>query len=230
VTHHFIPDMPIRVSALRSLGAYANVFAIESFMDELANAIGADPIAFRLAHLKDPRARAVIEKAAAMANWKPGQQGDGSRGRGIGFARYKNLASYVAVVATVEVDRASGRLRIPQTWAATDAGLVINSDGLINQIEGGVVQSTSWTLFEEVQYDKDGIRSRDWASYPILTMPDVPKVAVELLNRPHERPLGAGEASQGPTAAAIANAFANATGKRLRSLPLSAQRVKAALG
>jgi CO/xanthine dehydrogenase Mo-binding subunit len=230
VTHHFIPDMPIRVSALRTLGAYANVFAIESFMDELANAIGADPIAFRLAHLKDPRARAVIEKAAAMANWKPGQQGDGSRGRGIGFARYNNLASYVAVVASIEVDRASGRVRVPQVWAATDSGLVINPDGLINQIEGGVIQSASWTLFEEVQFDKNGIRSRDWASYPILTMPDVPKVAVELLDRPNERPLGAGEASQGPTAAAIGNAFANATGKRLRSLPLSAPRVKAALG
>ena len=230
VTHHFIPEMPIRVSALRALGAYANVFAIESFMDELASAIGADPIAFRLAHLKDPRARAVIEKAAVMAKWKPGQQGDGSRGRGIGFARYKNLASYVAVVATIEVDRASGRLRIPQAWAAADAGLVINPDGLIDQIEGGMIQSTSWTLFEEVQYDKDGIRSRDWRSYPILTMPDVPRVAVELLDRPNERPLGAGEVSQGPMAAAIANAFANATGRRLRSLPLSTQRVMAALG
>ncbi len=230
VLHHFVQDMPIRVSALRTLGAYANVFAIESFMDELANVIGADPIAFRLAHLKDPRARAVIEKAAAMAKWRPGQQGDGSRGRGIGFARYKNLASYVAVVATVEVDRASGRLRVPQAWAATDAGLVINPDGLISQIEGGIIQSTSWTLFEEVQYGKNGILSRDWASYPILTMPEVPKVTVELLDRPHEKSLGAGEASQGPAAAAIANAFANATGRRLRSLPLSAQRVMAALG
>jgi nicotinate dehydrogenase subunit B len=230
VVHHFVQDMPIRVSALRTLGAYANVFAIESFMDELAIAIGADPIAFRLAHMNDPRARTVIEKAAAMAKWRAGQQGDGLRGRGIGFARYKDTGSYVAVVATVEVDRASGRVRVPQAWAAADTGLVINPNGLANQIEGGVIQSTSWTLLEEVKYDKTGIRSRDWASYPILTMPDVPKVAVETIDRPGERPLGAGEASQGPTAAAIANAFANATGIRMRALPLSAQRVKAALG
>jgi nicotinate dehydrogenase subunit B len=230
VIHHFVQDMPIRVSALRTLGAYSNVFAIESFLEELANAIGADSVAFRLAHLKDPRARAVIEKAAAMAKWKPGQQGDGKRGRGIGFARYKNLQTYVAVVANIEVDPTSGALRVPQVWAAADAGLVVNPDGLINQIEGGIIQSASWTLYEQVQFDKNGIRSRDWATYPIMTMLDVPKVNVELINRPNERPLGAGEASQGPTAAAIANAFAHATGKRVRSLPMSAPHVKTALG
>ena len=229
VIHHFIQDMPIRVSALRTLGAYANVFAIESFMDELSNLIGADPIAFRLAHLKDPRARAVIEKAASMASWKPGQQGDGTRGRGLGFARYKNSQTYVAVVVTIEVDRVSGRLRIPRAWAATDAGLVINPDGLINQIEGGMIQSTSWTLYEEVQFDRNGILSRDWSNYPIITMPDVPAITVELINRPNDRPLGAGEASQGPMVAAIANAFAHATGKRMRSLPMSPARVKATL-
>ena len=229
IIHHFVQDMPIRVSALRTLGAYANVFTIESFIDELAYAIGADPIAFRLAHLKDPRARAVIEKVAAMADWKPGRLGEGSRGRGIGFARYKNLQTYVAVVATIEVDRASGRLRVPQAWAAVDSGLVINPDGLVNQIEGGMIQSASWTLYEEVQFDKSGILSRDWASYPVIAMPDVPKISVELINRPGERPLGAGEASQGPMAAAIGNAFANATSKRVRSLPLSPERVKAAL-
>jgi len=229
VVHHFIQDMPIRVSALRTLGAYANIFAIESFMDELSSAIGADPIAFRLAHLKDPRARAVIEQVARMAKWRPGQQGDGTRGRGLGFARYKNLQTYVAIIATIEVDRASGRVRVPQAWAATDAGLIINPDGLINQIEGGMIQSTSWTLYEEVQFDKNGILSRDWANYPVIAMPDVPAVTVELINRPHERPLGAGEASNGPMVAAIANAFAHATGKRLRSLPMSPARVRAAL-
>jgi CO/xanthine dehydrogenase Mo-binding subunit len=229
VVHHFVQDMPIRVSALRTLGAYANIFAIESFMDELSSAIGADPIAFRLAHLKDPRARAVIEQVARMAKWRPGQQGDGTRGRGLGFARYKNLQTYVAIVATVEVDRASGRVRVPQAWAATDAGLVINPDGLINQIEGGMIQSASWTLYEEVRFDKNGILSRDWSNYPIITMPNVPAVTVELINRPHERPLGAGEASHGPMVAAIANAFAHATGKRLRSLPMSPPRVRAAL-
>ena len=136
----------------------------------------------------------------------------------------------MAVVAEVEVDRASGQVRVPRVWSAVDSGLVINPDGLTNQIEGGIIQSASWTLHEQVRFDKNGIQSRDWASYPILTMPDVPKVEVELIDRPDERPLGAGEGSQGPTVAAIANAFAHATGKRLRDLPLDAGRVKAALG
>lgn len=230
ILHHFIPEMPIRVSALRTLGAYANVFAIESFMDELSYAIGADPIAFRLAHLKDPRARAVIEHVAALARWRPGQRGDGVNGRGLGFARYKNSQTYVAVVARIEVDRPSGLLRIPEMWAAVDAGLIINPDGLTNQIEGGIIQSASWTLYEEVRFDQEGIKSRDWASYPIMPMNEVPQVTVELINRPHEQPLGAGEASLGPAAAAIANAFAHATGRRIRSLPMTAERVKAALG
>jgi nicotinate dehydrogenase subunit B len=230
VIHHFVQDMPIRVSALRTLGAYANVFALESFMDELAIAAGADPVAFRLAHLTDSRARAVIEAVARKAGWTENGKGDGRRGRGIGFAKYKNLACYVAVVADVEVDRASGLVRVPRAWAATDAGLIINPDGLSAQIEGGIVQSASWTLMEEVRFDKSGILARDWASYPILTMPDAPKVEVELINRPNERPLGAGEGSQGPAVAAVANAFANATGKRIRDLPLKPERVKAVLG
>jgi nicotinate dehydrogenase subunit B len=229
VVHHFVQDMPIRVSALRTLGAYANVFALESFMDELAAAAGADPIAFRLAHMKDPRARAVIEAVAKKAGWKEGEKGDGSRGRGIGFAKYKNLACYVAVVAELEVDRASGAVRVPRTWAAVDSGLIINPDGLINQIEGGIVQSVSWTLKEEVRFDRSGILTRDWASYPILTMPEAPAVEVELINRPTERPLGSGEGSQGPAVAAVANAFASATGRRIRDLPLHPARVKAAL-
>ena len=137
-----------------------------------------------------------------MADWKPGEKGDGTRGRGIGFSKYKNLACYVAVVAEVEVDRATGQVRVPRTWAAVDAGLVINPDGLTSQIEGGIVQSVSWTLKEEVRFDKNGILARDWASYPILTMPDAPKVEVELINRPDERALGAGEGSQGPAVAA----------------------------
>jgi nicotinate dehydrogenase subunit B len=221
--------MPIRVSALRTLGAYANVFALESFMDELAAAAGADPVAFRLAHLKDPRAQAVIETVAKNASWRPGEKGDGSRGRGIGFAKYKNLACYVAVVAEVEVDRGSGAVRVPRVWAAVDSGLIINPDGLTNQMEGGIIQSVSWTLKEQVRFDKDGIKTRDWASYPILTRPEVPKVAVELINRPNERPLGSGEGSQGPAVAAIANAFAHATGKRIRDLPFHPERVKGVL-
>ncbi len=234
IVNHFVPAMPLRVSALRALGAYGNVFAVESFMDELAAAAGADPIAFRLAHLKDERARAVIAAVARSAGWREGERGRGSaaqgRGRGIGFAKYKNLSAYVAVIAEAEVDRSNGAVRVPRVFAATDAGQVINPDGLRNQIEGGIIQSTSWTLYEAVRFDRAAIQSRDWSSYPILTMPEVPTVETELIDRPEERPLGCGEASLGPTAAAIANAFAQATGKRIRDLPLDPARVKAALG
>src|SRR5215469_1155096 len=213
VVHHFIREMPLRVSALRTLGAYSNMFAIESFIDELARAANADPIAFRLAQLKDQRARAVIEAVARKANWKEGEAGDGRRGRGIGFAKYKTLSVYVAVIAEVEVDPASGVIKVPRAIAVADAGQIINPDGLTNQIEGGIIQSTSWTLHEQVYFDRDGITSRDWQGYPILTMRDVPHVEVELIDRPAEKSLGAGEGSQGPAVAAIVNAFANSTGK-----------------
>jgi nicotinate dehydrogenase subunit B len=229
VTHHLIMENPIRTSALRTLGAYANVFAIESFMDELAAAAGVDPIEFRLAHSNDPREKAVLEAVAKAANWKPGEKGDGSRGRGIGYARYKTTATYTAVVVDIEVDRSTGRIKVPRAWTAVDAGLIINPDGLTNQIEGGIVQSMSWTLYEHVRFDKTGIQSRDWLSYPILSIADAPKVETVLINRPTERALGAGEASQGPAVAAIANAFAAATGKRMRDLPFTPERVKAAL-
>jgi len=229
VVNHLLPDMPVRVSALRTLGAYANVFAIESFMDELALAAGADPVEFRLRHLSDPRAKAVIETVAAKAGWRPGARGGDGRGRGIGFAKYKNLATYVAVVAEVEVDRESGEVKVPRAWAAADAGLVVNPDGLSNQIEGGVIQSTSWTLREAVEFDGTRILTGDWANYQILRMPEVPTVQVTLIDRPGEKSVGAGEAAQGPAVAAIANAVANATGRRIRDLPLTAGRVKAAL-
>jgi len=228
VINHLLPEMPVRVSALRTLGAYANVFAIESFMDELAAAAGVDPVEFRLRHLSDPRAKAVIEAVAAKAGWRPRQPGDGRRGRGIAFAKYKNLAAYVAVIAEVEVDRATGAIHVPRAFAAADAGLIINPDGLINQIEGGIIQSTSWTLREAISYDNTRVLTRSWADYPILRMTEVPSVDVSLINRPEERPVGAGESSQGPTVAAIANAVANATGRRLRDLPFTAERVKAA--
>jgi nicotinate dehydrogenase subunit B len=226
---HYLPDMPIRTSALRTLGAYANVFALESFMDETALQAGADPVAFRLKHLKDPRAKAVIEAAAAKAGWQPGKKGDGSRGRGIAFAQYKNLAAYVAVVADVIVDRRTGKVRVERAVAAVDGGLIVNPDGVVNQIEGGIIQSTSWTLKESVGYDRRHITTRSWADYPILTFLEVPAVDVVVLNRPEERSLGVGEGSQGPTVAAIANAIFNATGVRMRDLPFSPQRVKSAL-
>ncbi len=226
---HYVTDLPIRTSALRTLGAYANVFALESFMDEMAVAAGADPVEFRLRHMRDSRARAVIETCAQKAGWKAGQKGDGSHGRGFAYSRYKNLACYVAVVADVEVDRRTGKVRVTKAVSAVDAGLIVNPDGLVNQIEGGIIQSASWTLKERVGFDRQRITTRSWADYPILTFPEVPAVEVHLINRPEERSLGAGEGSQGPAVAAIANAVAHATGARIRDLPFSPQRVKAAL-
>ena len=226
---HYVTDMPIRTSALRGLGAYANVFALESFMDELAAAAGVDPVEFRLRHMKDPRARAVIETCAQKAGWKPGQKSDGTHGRGIAFAKYKNLASYCAVITDVTVDRRTGKIAVTRAVSAVDAGLIINPDGVVNQIEGGIIQSASWTLKEQVGYDRSRITMRSWADYPILTFPEVPAIEVHLINRPDERPLGSGEGSQGPTGAAIANAVAHATGVRIRDLPFSPARVKAAL-
>jgi nicotinate dehydrogenase subunit B len=237
ITNHLLQDMPIRTSALRTLGAYANVFAAESFMDEMAALAGTDPVEFRLKHLQDARARAVIERTAAMASWK--QSATGSlpktqeavlKGRGIAFSKYKNLAVYCAVIVDVAVDTRSGIVTVERAWSANDAGLVINPDGLRNQIEGGIIQSASWTLYESVAHNATQTLTRNWADYPILRFPQVPEVKVEIINRLEERPLGVGEGSQGPTVAAIANAFANATGVRLRDLPFTPDRVKKALG
>jgi nicotinate dehydrogenase subunit B len=211
---------------MRALGATANVFAIESFMDELAAAAGADPVEFRLRHLKDPRARAVIEMVAAKAGWKKGEKGDGSRGRGVGFARYKNGACYVAVIVEVEIGNEIG---VKRAWAAIDAGLVINPDGLINQTEGGLIQTVSWALKEAVQFDRERVLTQTWVDYPILTFEEIPQVEVTIINRPELPPLGAGEGTQGPTASAIANAVFNAIGARLRDMPFTRDKVISAL-
>jgi nicotinate dehydrogenase subunit B len=236
VTNHLLLDAPIRTSALRGLGAYANVFALESFMDEMAAAAGTDPVEFRLKHLSDPRARAVIERTAAMAQWQSAAAGTQAnptggvlKGRGIGFAKYKNLATYCAVIVEIAVDTRSGVVRVEKAWSVAEAGLIINPDGLRNQIEGGIIQSASWTLFESMKNDSTRKLTQSWADYPIMRFTDVPVLQVELINRPEERSLGAGEGSQGPTVAAIANAYANATGRRLRDLPLTPERVKQSL-
>ena len=229
VVKHYVAQAPLRTSALRTLGGYANVFALESFLDELAAAAGADPVEFRLRHLSDPRARAVLEAAAQRAGWQSGAKGDGARGRGVAFARYKNLACYCALVADVAVDRGSGRVRVARVVAAVDAGQIVNPDGIVNQIEGGIIQSTSWTLKESVRFDRTRVTTRSWADYPIVRFDEVPEVDVVLLDRPSERFLGVGEGAQGPAAAAIANAIAHATGRRLRALPFTPERVKQAL-
>jgi CO/xanthine dehydrogenase Mo-binding subunit len=228
VTTHFIEAMPVRVSALRGLGAYANVFAIESFMDELAFAANADPVAYRLRHMRDPRARAVIEAAAERFGWS-GFARTGRNGRGFAFARYKNTAAYTAVAVEVYVDRDTGAVQVLRAVAANDSGQIVNPDGIANQIEGGIVQSISWTLKEQVRFDQEKILTRDWASYPILTFSEAPEIDIVQINRPGQPFLGTGEASQGPTGAAVANAIFDARGVRLRDLPLTPAKVKAAL-
>jgi CO/xanthine dehydrogenase Mo-binding subunit len=229
ISKHYLEGALLRTSALRTLGAYANVFALESFMDELAAAAGADPVEFRLRHMKDPRARAVIEAAAQGAGWHPNAKGDGRTGRGFAFAKYKNLACYAALVADVTVEQKSGAVSVTRVVAAVDAGQIVNPDGVTNQIEGGIIQSTSWTLKESVRFDRKGVTTRSWDDYPILRFEEVPAVEVVLLNQPNERFLGVGEASHGPMAAALGNGVANATGKRIRALPLSPPRVRQAL-
>ena len=224
VLTHFITEMPLRASSTRGLGAYANVFAIESFMDELAHSVGADPVAYRLRFLKDERARDAIVRAAEKFGWSQWQKSSG-RGRGIGFAKYKNIAGYCAVALEVEVNRQSGRIRVLRAVASADSGHIVNPDGVSNQIEGGLIQSLSWTLKEEVQMDDTQVLSQDWGSYPILTFTEVPPVEVVLIDRPGQPFLGTGEASQGPTGAALANAVFDATGVRFRRLPLTPDRV-----
>jgi nicotinate dehydrogenase subunit B len=229
VLWHFLADMPVRVSAMRSLGAYMNVFSIESFMDELAQAANIDPVKFRLRHLRDPRAKEVVQLAADKFGWAQGSPPP-TRGRGFAFARYKNLASYCAVACEVSVERESGRLRMVRAVAAVDSGEIINPDGIRNQTEGGILQSMSWTLFEQVQFDARRIVSSDWSNYPILRFDSVPdSIDVHLIPRPGAPFLGAGEAAQGPAAAALANAVANALGVRLRDIPFSRERVRQAL-
>ena len=224
IVKHFLPDSPLRVSATRGLGSYANVFAIESFMDELAHAAGADPVEFRLRNLADDRARAVIEAAAEKAGRRP----DGL-GRGIAFARYKNRQCYVAVVIDLSVDRAGGHIRLERAVLAADAGQIVNPDAMSSQLEGILMQSASWSLKEQVAFDQEGITSVDWHSYPTLRFRDTPEIETVLLNRPGRPYLGLGEGAQGPIPAAIANAVFDVAGIRLRRIPFTPKRVKAAL-
>lgn len=222
VIHHLIPETPVRTSALRGLGTMPNVFAIETLIDELAERAGVDPVAYRLSILDDERAEAVVSHAAKMAAWDKAAPSGTGTGRGIGFARYKNSAAYTACVAEVAVEE---EIRVTRIWCATDTGLVVNPDGAINQLEGGIVQSASWVLKEQVRFSDTGIASRDWDSYPVLRFTEMPEIFVELVNDRQAPSLGVGEATAGPTAAAIGNAVAHALGVRLRDLPLTRERV-----
>jgi nicotinate dehydrogenase subunit B len=226
IVRHRLLTMPIRTSSLRSLGAFLNVFAIESVMDELAAAVGADPVAFRLAHLSDQRARRVIEQAAELAGWASRPAGGDGAGYGLGYARYKGTSGYCAAVARVEAET---EVRLTHLWLAVDIGRVINPDGVLNQVEGGAIQSASWALRERVRFDRTRITSVSWDTYPILRFTDVPQVQVRIVDAPGERETGAGEVAQGPVAGAIGNAVADAVGVRVRDLPLSRDQVARAI-
>jgi CO/xanthine dehydrogenase Mo-binding subunit len=228
IVKHFVSAMPLRSSSLRSLGAYANVFAIESFIDELATAAGVSPLEQRRRHLDDERARAVLEAVAEAAAWAGARSHDPGAGTGVALARYKNSAAYAAVIVRLHVDDASAAIALEQIVIAADCGEVVDPSGTSNQLEGGALQSASWTLKEEVTFDDTRVTSVDWDSYPILRFSEVPAMDVVLLDRPGEPFLGVGEAAQGPTAAAIANAVHDAVGLRLRDTPFTPARVRAA--
>ncbi len=226
IVHHLVMRPPVRTSALRGLGALPNVYAIESLIDDLAARVGEDPVAYRLSILSEPRARRLVELVAARAGWASRGVGGTGKGLGLGFARYKNRAAYAAVVAAVTVEET---VRVDRVWCVADAGLVVNPDGARNQLEGGIVQAVSWTLKEQVRLDAEGIASRDWDSYPILRFSEIPEMQVEFVDAAGNPALGVGECTVGPTAAAIGNAVNHALGVRLRDMPLTRERILAAL-
>jgi len=220
VISHRLTVMPLRTSAIRALGAFANVFAIESFMDELAHQSGQDALTFRKRHLEDPRALAVLNTVVERSGWwhRRAEEPEGI-GHGLAWARYKNSGAWCAVIARVRVDE---EVRVLNLDLAVDVGMVVDLDGVINQIEGGAIQSASWSLKERVSFNREAITSDEWLSYPVMRFSEVPEVTVHVIDRPDEPSLGAGEAAQGPVAAALANAVYDALGVRVRELPLSA--------
>ena len=220
--HHLLPEVPLRTSSLRGLGAWANVYAIEGFIDELAEIAGEDPVTYRLSLLSDPRPRKVVETAAAMSGWFEQRNLPEGRARGFGFARYKNIASFAAVVAEVEVDE---EVRLKKIWCAADAGLVISPDGAKNQVEGGIIQGASFVLREQVRFSDGRVSTQNWDDYPILRFSDIPEIDIQMIDNPNEPSLGLGECSVGPVGAAIGNAVARALGRRIRDLPLTRQRI-----
>jgi CO/xanthine dehydrogenase Mo-binding subunit len=236
VTVHYVPNSFLRVSSFRSLGGSMNTFANESFMDELAAAAGVDPVEYRLRYLADPRERAVLLAAVEKAGWDPRPSPrthekdlPEGEGRGAAFARYENDQAIVACIAEVQVEKNTGAVRVKRIVLAHDCGLIINPDGVKNQIEGNVIQSLSRALKEEVQFDERRITSVDWQTYPILTFSEVPEIEIVLINRPDQPAMGAGEPSTVTTAAAVANAIFDATGVRIRQIPFTPGRVRSAL-
>jgi len=235
VVAHWLKTAPLRPAPLRSPGKPANCFAVESFTDELAAAARMDPVEFRLRGLSDPRSIAVLKRAAELAGWQP-RPSPGSdkgseiaRGRGIAHVHYKHDETYVATVIEIAVERASGRINVERVVCAHDCGQIINPDGVRAQVEGCIIQTLSRVLHEEVMFDRSRVTSLDWASYPILRFSEVPKIEIALIDRPIERPFGAGEAACAPIGAALGNAVFDATGARMRTIPITPVRLAAAL-
>jgi nicotinate dehydrogenase subunit B len=235
VVSHHLKDTPLRLSNLRAPGKIANIFAVESFADELAAAAGIDPVAFRLRGLTDMRAIEVLNRAAGMMDWQARvspnphpEEGNLLVGRGVAYMRYKQAENYVAIGISVAVNKATGAIAMRRVVCTHDCGLVVNPDGLRNQIEGNIMQTLSRTLHEEVTFDKSRVTSVDWVRYPLLRFPEAPAVQVALIDRPEQPAYGAGEAASAPVAAALANAIFDATGVRLRTVPFTTERVKAA--
>ncbi len=226
ILHHLTKAPPVRTSALRTLGGLTNIFALEAMMDDLAGRAGDDPLNYRLSLLSDPRARDVLTAVAERANWAQRGEGGGGRGLGLAFSRYKNTAAYAAVAVSLRVEEA---VHLEHIWVVADAGLVINPDGICNQLEGGAIQGASWTLKEQVTMAGQGVTSLDWDSYPILKFSDIPEIDAAVLNQPDQPSLGVGECSVAPTAAAIGNGVAHALGIRILDMPLSRERIMAAL-
>ena len=233
-TAHWLAETPFRPSWIRTPGRMQNTFGNECFFDELAVAAGVDPFELRIRNLKDPRGVELLERLRKLANWQPKTQlarpaGDVVAGRGMAYIKYELVRTYVGAVADVEVDKRSGKVTVKKFHVAHDCGQIINPDGLRNQIEGNVVQTVSRTLIEELKFDRSAVTSLDWETYPILRFPDVPEVAIDLIDRPDQRPWGAGEPTAAIVPSAIANAVADATGVRFRSVPFTPNKVLAGL-
>jgi len=234
---HRLESTPFRPSWIRTPGRMQNTYANECFIDELAAAAGVDPIAFRRRYLDpdDKRGLEVIERLVRLAKWesRPSPQkpisGNRVRGRGMSYVKYELARTYIGAVAEVEVDRASGDIRVAKIFVTHDCGQIVNPDGLRNQIDGNILQTVSRTLKEEVKFDRSHVTSLDWESYPILRFPEMPEIAVELIDRPNAPPWGAGEPSAAVIPSAISNAVFDATGVRLRSVPFTPAKVKAAI-
>jgi CO/xanthine dehydrogenase Mo-binding subunit len=231
---HRLETTPFKPSWIRTPGRLQNTFANESFLDELAAAAGVDPLEYRLRYLKDPRGIELLERLAKLSKWeksapKPAASGDIVTGRGISYVKYELVRTYVGAVADVEVNKATGDIRVRRFYVVQDCGQIINPDGVKNQLEGNMVQTLSRTLKEQVTFDRSQVTSLDWGSYPIITFPEIPEVVIDLIDRPNEKPWGAGEPSASVVPGAVSNAVFDAVGARLRSVPFLPDKVKAAM-